>query len=131
MALHLWYLVSGTGYTTLCAFCFHAICKFITAKSTSCCRLVLKKFTLCYVITLRGKTVVKDILWCLYQHVRKMMHAICLSVLILKIIINANVSTRNVSEMCLSYRCKYISHVGPSTQLLIAKVTAFLLAFCQ
>lgn len=57
--------------------------------------------------------------------------AICLSVLILKIIVNANVSTRNVGEMCLSHSCKCISHVGPSTQLLFAKVATFLLIFCQ
>lgn len=43
-------------------FCLHAICKFIAVISTSCYRLVLKKLTLCYGITLRDKTMIKDVL---------------------------------------------------------------------
>lgn len=57
MALHLLCLVSGAGYTAL-----HAICKFIAVISTSFYRLVLKKLTLCYGITLRDKTMIKDVL---------------------------------------------------------------------
>lgn len=43
-------------------FCLYAMSKFIASKSTSWYRLVLKKLTLCYVITLRDKTVAKYIL---------------------------------------------------------------------
>jgi len=40
-------------------------------KSTSCYRLVLRKLTLSYVITLRDKTVVKDILCAVHISVLK------------------------------------------------------------
>lgn len=42
-------------------FCLHAMCTFIAANSTSCYRLVLKELTLCYVVTLKDRTVFKDI----------------------------------------------------------------------
>lgn len=85
MALHLLYLVSGAGYNMLCGFCLHAICKFIAAKSTSLYRTVLKKLTLCHVITLRDKTMVKDVLCAVHiSMLERLCMPICLSLLILK-----------------------------------------------
>lgn len=80
---------------------------------------------------MRDKTVLKDLLCAVYISVLDgWCMPICLSVLILKMILNADFSTISVWEMCLFYRWKFISHVDPDTQLLLAKVTAFLLALC-
>lgn len=96
MALHLLYLFLCWVYHTAWL-CLYAISKFIAAKSTSWYRFVLKKLTLCYVITLGDKTVAKNISCAVM--VKRQHKPICFSVLNLKIILHS------WQEMC--GKCAY------------------------